>query len=65
VESLLRFSRQSPRTELTAVSVNEVVRTAVRTGTPRIPLEGVAVDLELASDLPPALGEATSSSRWC
>jgi signal transduction histidine kinase len=58
VESLLRFSRQSARAELTAVSLNHVVRAAVRTSTMRAPLGEVKLTLELAADLPPALGDA-------
>ena len=59
VESLLQFSRQAPQIKRRALSLNDVVRDAVRAAGPKISARpGVRVRLDLAEDLRPILGDA-------
>jgi two-component system, NtrC family, sensor kinase len=58
VESLLRFSRQSPRADFRPVSLNQVVLEGMKLASYRVSLEGIDVCTELAWDLPPVLGDA-------
>jgi two-component system NtrC family sensor kinase len=59
VESLLQFSRQAPQIKRRALSLNDVVRDAVRAAGPKISARpGVHVRLDLAEDLRPILGDA-------
>jgi C4-dicarboxylate-specific signal transduction histidine kinase len=59
VESLLRFSRQSPHAELRAVSLNECVQGGLRAAAQKLPLDRVKVEARLARELPAVLGEAS------
>ncbi len=59
VESLLRFSRQAPQIKRRVLSLNDVVRDAVRlTGQKQTARADVRVRLDLEADLPPVLGDA-------
>jgi two-component system NtrC family sensor kinase len=59
VESLLRFSRQAPQTKRRVLSLNDVVRDAVRlTGQKAAARADVRLRLQLAEDLPSVLGDA-------
>ena len=58
VESLLRFSRQSPNDQVGPVSANDVVRTALRLAAYRMSLDGLELVTALAPSLPPVLGDA-------
>jgi signal transduction histidine kinase len=60
VESLLRFSRQAPHTKRRVLSINDVVRDAVRTGGPKgTPLLEGRVCLQLQENLGSVLGDAS------
>jgi two-component system NtrC family sensor kinase len=59
VESLLRFSRQAPQIKRRVLSLNDVVRDAVRLAGQKMGARpGVRVRLDLAQDLRPILGDA-------
>jgi two-component system, NtrC family, sensor kinase len=58
VESLLRFSRQTPNDQVGPVSANDVVRSALRLASYRMSLDGLQVVTTLAPSLPPVLGDA-------
>jgi two-component system NtrC family sensor kinase len=59
VESLLRFSRQAPQTKRRALSVNDVVRDAIRLSSARAATRPqVCVRPQLADDLRPVMGDA-------
>jgi two-component system NtrC family sensor kinase len=58
VESLMRFSRQSAHDEVGPVSLNDVVRAALRLCGHRLSLEGLEIDTQLQPGLPPVLGDS-------
>jgi two-component system, NtrC family, sensor kinase len=58
VESLLRFSRQTPNDQVGPVSANDVVRSALRLASYRMALDGLQLVTTLAPSLPPVLGDA-------
>jgi two-component system NtrC family sensor kinase len=58
VESLLRFSRQTPNDQVGPVSANDVVRSALRLASYRMSLDGLQLVTTLAPSLPPVLGDA-------
>ncbi len=58
VESLLRFSRQAPQTKRRVLSLNDVVRDAIRlTGQKASARSDVRLRVALADDLPSVLGD--------
>jgi two-component system, NtrC family, sensor kinase len=59
VESLLRFSRQAPHAKRRALSLNDVVRDALRLAAPRTAgRPQVRLRVQLADDLRPVMGDA-------
>ena len=59
IESLLQFSRQAPQIKRRVLSLNDLVRDAVRLMEPKISARpGVRVHLDLAAELRPILGDA-------
>jgi two-component system, NtrC family, sensor kinase len=58
VESLLRFSRQSPSAPRVLLSLNDVVRESLTLVSYKYAIEDVAIHCELGEGLPPVVGNA-------